>query len=283
MIAIVSVRGFATIQDGGRRGHAHEGVPPGGALVPELLARANAAVGNEWSAAAIELVGELTIEARADAFVAPDDGVARRLAAGARASLRARYVAIAGGVDAPAMLGGRGALVGAGIGRLLRAGDRLDAAGAAGAPRALPPLDLDAPIRVVAGPDLARFDAGLDALVAATFAISSVRDRAGTRLVGPPIARCDDDDAASTPMVRGAIQVPRSGEPIVLGPDHPTTGGYPVVAVVVRADLGRFAAQAPSAVVRFRAVSVDDARAAWTARRAEFFADSFRARKDVAL
>ena len=76
----------------------------------------------------------------------------------------------------------------------------------------------------------------------------------GARLTGPPLLRSDDDSAPSTPMVRGAIQVPASGAPIVLGPDHPTIGGYPVLAVVIAADLGSFAARRVGARVRFRAV-----------------------------
>jgi allophanate hydrolase subunit 2 len=76
-------------------------------------------------------------------------------------------------------------------------------------------------------------------------------DRVGIRLEGPGLARVDDDTALSAPMMRGAIQVPASGEPIVLGPDHPTTGGYPVIATVVRADLGALSARQVGALVRF--------------------------------
>jgi allophanate hydrolase subunit 2 len=71
------------------------------------------------------------------------------------------------------------------------------------------------------------------------------------RLTGPPLERADSDTGISTPLVRGAIQVPASGEAIVLGPDHPTTGGYPVIATVVRSSLGSLAARPPGAPVRF--------------------------------
>jgi allophanate hydrolase subunit 2 len=69
-------------------------------------------------------------------------------------------------------------------------------------------------------------------------------------------------------MVRGALQVPSGAAPIVLGPDHPTTGGYPVLAVVIRADLGALLARRPGAAVRFQAVTVEEARRAWCAHRA---------------
>jgi allophanate hydrolase subunit 2 len=88
------------------------------------------------------------------------------------------------------------------------------------------------------------------------------------RLRGPALARLDDDRGASVPMVRGAIEVPASGEPIVLGPDHPTTGGYPVLAVVIRADQGALAARRPGAAVRFEAVTLEQARATVAALRA---------------
>jgi allophanate hydrolase subunit 2 len=107
-------------------------------------------------------------------------------------------------------------------------------------------------IRVVKGPDLHRFDASaLDLLLTSEFEVSTRSDRVGTRLVGPPLPRTDDDTGFSAPMVRGAIQVPLSGEAIVLGPDHPTTGGYPVLATVVRADFGALMARRAADRVRF--------------------------------
>jgi allophanate hydrolase subunit 2 len=233
VIRVVSVQGLALVQDGGRPGRMHEGVPPGGALVPEALAAANAAVGNASDAAAIEHYGriELEVDGAARAFV-PDG--------------RVGYVAIAGGLDAPLVLGGRGALLGAGIGRPLRAGDTFPGrvVGVGRAPGA-------GPIRVLPGPDLDRLaPAALATLLAGAYTVSPIGDRAGIRLVGPRIDVLVVD-GPSAPMVRGAIQVPPSGELIVLGPDHPTTGGYPVVAVVVRADCGRFAALSPGRTVRF--------------------------------
>jgi biotin-dependent carboxylase-like uncharacterized protein len=264
-IAIAAVAGLATVQDLGRPGHMHEGVPPGGALVPELLAFANAAAGNAPEAAGIEVFGAIALVAHVGPITLADDGGrAVRLEEGARfevpahPSHRVRYVAIEGGLDVPLVLGSRATLLVARLGghegRPLARGDRIAALPPANAARAIDPpaLELAAPIRVIAGPDLARFAAGaLDVLTSHVFTLATASDRTGARLSGPPIPRADADGGASMPMVAGAIEAPAAGGPIVLGPDHPTTGGYPVIATVVRADLGRFAARKIGAPVRF--------------------------------
>jgi biotin-dependent carboxylase-like uncharacterized protein len=264
-IEVVAVAGLSTVQDGGRPGRMHEGVPPGGALVPELLARANAAVRNAPGEAGIEVFGSLTLKvlASGDVHVSRDDGAAHALRAGETWTIASRggrvaYAAVRGGIDVPVVLGGRGTLLVAGLGghegRALRKSDVLPVglrnAVDAPAPSVLPAPD--AAVRILAGPDGERFPpAAIDRLVTAEFRVSPRSDRTGVRLGGPPLPRADDDRAASAPMVRGAIQVPGSGELIVLGPDHPTTGGYPVVATVVRADLGGLMARPVGATVRF--------------------------------
>jgi biotin-dependent carboxylase-like uncharacterized protein len=263
MIEVVSIAGLATVQDRGRAGRMHQGVPPGGALVPELLARANGAVQNGPGEAGVELFGALTVVARDPARVAGDDGVARDLATGeswtiATGGARVRYLAVRGGIDVPVVQGGRGTLLVAAFGgvegRLLRRGDRLFVRPGAPvhcgeAPRAPDP---NRALRVFAGPDLDRFEpSALDVLLGSGFQVSSRSDRVGVRLSGPPLPRLDADSGDSTPMVRGAIQVPASGEPIVLGPDHPTTGGYPVLATVASGDLGTLMARPVGAPLRF--------------------------------
>jgi len=263
VITVVAVSGLATVQDGGRHGYMHEGVPPGGPLVPELLARANAAVGNEEHEAALELFGAITLAATAGTLVASDDGVPVEL--GARepwrvdtAGARVRYVAVRGGIDVPRVLGGRGTLLVAGLGghegRALRPGDVLRLGEAGPPPRHPLPAapDLEAAISVVLGPDLECFDPkALDVLLSGEFRVEVRSDRVGIRLTGPPLHRVRDDRGVSSPLVRGAIQVPPSEMPIVLGPDHPTTGGYPVLAVVVVASLGALGARPVGAIVRF--------------------------------
>jgi biotin-dependent carboxylase-like uncharacterized protein len=263
-VEVVAVSGLAVIQDGGRPGRMHEGVPPGGALVPEQLARANAAARNAQGEAAIEVVGSIVLRAQAPVVVACDEGDPVELrpgdswtsASAPRHGLM-RYVALRGGVDVPLVLGGRGTLLVAGLGGLegrpLRRGDVLAAGDAP--PREEPPPpppDLDGPVRVILGPDVDRFEArAVDVLLGEPFAIGARRDRVGIRLAGPTLPRTGDDISASAPMVRGAIQVPASGEAIVLGPDHPTTGGYPVLATVASASLGALAARPVGALVRF--------------------------------
>ena len=266
----------------------HEGVPPGGALVPELLARANFAVGNRWDAPAIEVFGALTLALREGSPRLATEGGAlaqhgddRGADEGTHEIAGARYVAVAGGFEAPLVMGGRGALPSAGIGAWLRKGEVLRSLARASSARAdahaIPVEARDATlaeeaIRVVRGPDLERFaDAAWRTFLETSFAFTGLGDRMGTRLRGAMLARRDEGDgsARSFPMARGAIQVPSSDELVVLGPDHPTTGGYPVVATVIRADLGRFAMRdGPGRSARFAEVSVELAQAAWREHRA---------------
>jgi 5-oxoprolinase (ATP-hydrolysing) subunit C len=263
MIEIVSLAGFATIQDGGRPGHMGDGVPPGGAVAMRLLARANAAVRNEVDEAAVEVTGTITLLARDPVTLATDDGVARVLSRGDRFTAvsgpraRIRYVAVRGGIDVPEVLGGRGTLVVAGLGghegRPLRRGDLVHVRAGPARDAPMPPtLDLDGPVRVMIGPDTDRFDRDtVETFLASNFVIDALSDRVGTRLVGPRLVAKPDPSAPSAPMVSGAIQTPPSGLPIVLGPDHPTTGGYPIIATVLREDLGSLGARPVGASVRF--------------------------------
>jgi len=276
-LAVVSVAGVVTVQDGGRPGRMHEGIPPGGALVPELLGAANRALGNPPEAAALEIVGGCTLAAEGGPLLLSLDGAAPRRLLPADAEeigpgrAGVRYLALRGGLDVPEALGGRGTLLVAALGgfegRALRRGDRLalgeDAHGEPMEEGVAVELAGEAAIRVLPGPDLERFEAdALERLLREEFAVSPASDRVGMRLVGPPLRLRGGERGASLPMLRGAIQVTTGGEAIVLGPDHPTTGGYPVLATVIRADQGRLAARRPGAPVRFRAVSLEEARAA---------------------
>ncbi len=258
-LAVVRAVGLVTTQDSGRPGHMHVGLAPGGALVPALLAAANRRAQNPDDAAAIEVMGTLTVRAEAPVIVATDVRGPRELRAGdemhvASERRRVTYLAMRGGVDAPVVLGSRSTQLSAGIGRLLRAGDRLRAGEAPVAIRAIDSFDETSPVRVIAGPDADAFapDA-LDVLQSAPYAVLPSSDRVGTRLDGPRLQRTDRPDI-TRPMVIGAIEVPRDGQPIALGPEHPTTGGYPVIAVVVHADLGRLFSRPFGSGVRFTVV-----------------------------
>jgi allophanate hydrolase subunit 2 len=107
-------------------------------------------------------------------------------------------------------------------------------------------------VRIVPGPDLDDFArAAIDALTSAPYRILASSDRVGTRLEGRRVSRVEGRPERSRPMVRGAIEVPRDEQPIVLGPEHPTTGGYPLVAVIATSDLGRFHSIPLGGTVRF--------------------------------
>ncbi|ABF86673.1 urea amidolyase-like protein [Myxococcus xanthus DK 1622] len=274
---ITGVGAPVTVQDAGRPGKMHHGVPPGGPLVPELLALANLAVGNASGTAALEAFGRLELRARGRSVRVSMGGHAFALADGERLTVPApestsvRYVAVDGGLAVPEVLGGRGTLLVARLGghegRLLRSGDSLPLGDTNERAEARAPgasLDAAAPIRVTLGPDNRRFGpATVATLLSGAFTVSAATDRVGMRLQGPSLTHGDEGTGTSRPMVRGAIQVTLSGTPIVLGPDHPTTGGYPLIATVIRADWGRLCARRPGAAVRFQEVSLEEAREAW--------------------
>jgi allophanate hydrolase subunit 2 len=256
VLTIVRVFGIVTVQDLGRPGYMHEAVPPGGALVPTLLIAANRRAGNPDGAAAIEILGQAKLRAESDLWIATDSADARELCAGEELEVaseprRVAYVAPRGGVDVPIVLGGRGALVCAAIGPILRAGARIAIGSERGDVREPDELG-DGPIRVVPGPDLAAFEDGaLDLLRSAPYRVLPVSDRIGTRLQGAALAHRAGYVNVSRPMVNGAIEVPSDGQPIVLGPENPTTGGYPLIGVIASADLDRFYATRLGGSVRF--------------------------------
>lgn len=248
-LVVVRALGLVTVQDGGRAGHMHEGLAPGGALVRSALVAANRAVGNADFAPAIEVLGRLVMRAEVPIELATDRTPARVLRESDGELViesepqRATYLAIRGGVAAPIVLGSASAHVAAQLGGIVATGQRLVSAGAAGhVGAAAPAANRSGAIAVLPGPDAYAFapDA-IAALVSAPYRIAPASDRVGTRLVGPAVARSSASDR-SRPTVRGAIEVPRDGQPIVLGPEHPTTGGYPIVGVICAADLDRFSA-----------------------------------------
>jgi len=279
-LVVVRSLGLVTIQDLGRPGRMHEALPPGGALVRSALVSANRAAGNADNTAAIEILGRLVVRAESPVVVATDTSPApRTLHPGEELTLsseprRVAYLALRGGISAPLLLGGRSAHLSAGLGHLLRAGDRLEPAAApppAGAPSSAAPPPAAAPsaaapsvaadpldspdspiIRVLPGPDLDAFaDTALSLLASAPYRILPTSDRVGTRLAGPPLPRRASHVEQSRPMVRGALEVPRDGAPIVLGPEHPTTGGYPILAVIASPSLDRFFSVRLGGSIRF--------------------------------
>jgi allophanate hydrolase subunit 2 len=222
-LEIVRAMGIATVQSLPRRGRMHLAVPPGGALVPALLVIANRRVGHADDRPAFEVQGRVSFRATQDLAYAIDDRREGQLRAGEELVVesgprRCAYVAT---------------------------GTRLAASA--------PPSFVDPEsITIVAGPDLDAFaDDALSILTSGLYRILPASNRVGTRLAGPALPRRADYRERSRPMIQGALEVPRDGQPIVLGPEHPTTGGYPLIAVVTSSDVGRFHSIRLGGSVRF--------------------------------
>lgn len=241
-LRVLQVQGPAWVQGLAVRGASAWGLPGGGALVPEDLIAANLRVGNRPDALGVEFFGALRVEcpgglALPDRKVAPGELL---FPAG-----RVSYLAVQGGIEVAPVLGSPGWRCGRGV--LLRDGLCLSLGPGDGHARPPPPppdplWSPDRLIRAVPGPEPCL------QLFSQHWRVGE-GDRIGLRLEGEPLP-AGEGRGASTPMVPGAIQLPPDGRPIVLGPDHPLTGGYPVVAVVVQADLGALFGRARGAALR---------------------------------
>lgn len=292
MIRVVDPGPQTTVQDAGRRGQLRYGIPPSGPVDVRSFTLANRLVGNTDGAAALEftLIGpRLRAEAPcaiavtgADAPVTVNDAPAAAwttlaLAAGdvvrigsARAGVRG-YVAFAGGVEVPPVLGSRSTYLrgrlGGLEGRALRRDDVLRLGAAAAAPRralpvsAIPDWRREPVLRVVLGPQADRFtDAGIAAFLGGAYEVLPQSDRMGARLQGPRIAHARGHDIISDGIALGAVQVPGDGQPIVLLVDRQSTGGYTKIATVCSFDIPRVGQAKPGQRVRFSAVDVAEAQ-----------------------
>jgi len=300
LIRVIQPGPLATVQDLGRIGLAHLGVPGSGAADAASLRRANRLVGNDETAAGLEAtLGRLVVRFEADAVAAvtgapvpltlePDPyggepahdtrfevraGSALKLGS-PRAGLRS-YLAVDGGIEVPPVLGSRSTDRLSGLGPApLRAGDLLPL----GPPRSLPGKPRDTrpravpsaavpaggaqavQLRAIAGPRHDWFTAAaLTALQGGGYQVTAASDRTGLRLAGPVLTRAPGrtGELASEGTAAGSLQVTHDGQLILLLADHPVTGGYPVIAVVVSADLGLAAQLRPGQRIRF-AVRVAD-------------------------
>jgi len=151
------------------------------------------------------------------------------------------------------------------LGRALQPGDALPCEPGAGEVRLLraspPSGEPDAPLRVVAGPQAGLFDdTGLAAFFAGTYRVDASSDRRGLRLTGPAVTTHARVELASQGVLPGVVQIPPDGRPIILGWDGPVTGGYPVIAGVIAADLPRLAQLRPGDAVRFIMIELEAAR-----------------------
>jgi antagonist of KipI len=307
---------LTTVQDQGRSGYQKAGLVVGGALDAAVLRTANALVGNPPEAAGLECTlrgPTLRFEAAALLALTGADLAANlngrpvplgrpvAVRAGAvltfgapKASGRA-WLAVAGGVAVPLVLGSRATYLRAALGglegRALRTGDELPVGEWSATGRRLfdvlkpeetagwaatkwhiataPLARFGAPlgVRALPGPEYAQFaPASQRAFWEEDFSVTTEADRMGCRLSGPPLARLASAELLSSAVTFGTVQVPAGGQPIVLLADRQTTGGYPRLAQVIAADLGRLAQALPGTRLRFQPVTLAEAQALYLAQ-----------------
>ncbi len=285
---------FTTVQDLGRFGRLAEGVPQSGAADAPALRRGNILLGNGENAAALEMTltgdrvrfegsgaialtgGDLrpclngqpvpmwTVVSVQDGDVLSFGGVCGR---GVRT-----YLCVAGGIAVPEVMGSRSTYLKAALGglngRALKSGDVLNtgepwigwprAVGFACPPALRPEAD-DAPLRAVPGPQDDLIDpASVETFFTAEWTVTPQADRMGVRLAGPKLKHVKGPDIVSDAIPLGAVQVPGSGQPIVMSADRQTTGGYVKIAVVHALDAARLAQKMPGETVRFSRISQEE-------------------------
>lgn len=293
---------FTLLQDLGRPDFQAQGVSPSGAADELSFTIANALVHNDINTGALEftLTGPtLYYQGDKPTYVAvtgdvqmtlndtpcdpyqclqlnPGDTLAiRRVISGARG-----YLAVAGGFNIKPVLGSVSTFTRAAIGgfngRTLAKGDYLPLNN----PRQIPnvgqradrflPHKENRPVRIVWGPQAHFFDnAAKAAFTRQTYHLSTACDRMGYRLEGEPISAALGHNIVSDPISRGSIQVPGNGQPIVAMSDRQTSGGYPKIATLIRADMARMGQMKPGDSLTFEAVSVNAAEDLWCARQQE--------------
>jgi biotin-dependent carboxylase-like uncharacterized protein len=265
-LEVTATGALVTLQDRGRIGYAHLGVPRAGALDGPVADLANRLVGNFADAAVLEiLLGGFSATVHGGAWVAVtgaghDFPSARYVPDGGSVSVALpatglrSYLAVAGGFDVEPVLGSRARDTLAGLGPApVVTGTVLRLGLPQGDPRPLdtPPPRRLADLRVDPGPHAAHFGGDpLATLTSAPYVVGPDSDRVGMRLSGAALAR-RAGELPSEAMLLGAIQVPPDGQPVVLLADHPTTGGYPVAGLVRPEDLWRCAQLRPGEQVGF--------------------------------
>jgi biotin-dependent carboxylase-like uncharacterized protein len=281
VIEVVGTGPLATLQDLGRPGFAHLGVPHSGAADAAALRLANRLVGNPEGAACLELtLAGATLRPHGPVWISVTGAPAPIRVAGrvhgmnaplhvpgggalvelgvAAAGLRT-YVAVRGGLDGELVLGSRSTDLLSGLGpRPLRPGDILTLAHEPVTDilldqAAVPPPDPEPVLRLRPGPREDWFaPEALELLTTTPYQVTQDANRVGVRLEGGPLPRARDGELPSEGVVTGALQVPPDGRPILFLTDHPTTGGYPVIAVLTDRDISKAAQLRPGQPVRFR-------------------------------
>ena len=288
---------MTSVQDRGRFGFQALGISVSGALDPDGFDLANALAGNEAGTGALEIrtLGptlEVTAESVTLALAGTGAGIEVMLPEremisacrsvtfrkgqvfriGAIGDSAVCYLAVQGGFDLPPIYGSQSTCMSAGFGgfhgRILENGDCLPLRKAAAETlsqrilRRPPEPDSSPVIRVIAGPQDDYFSAaGIETFFGTGYTVSQAVNRMGMRLEGAAVAHEKGFNIASDGIVRGAIQVPGNGLPIILMADCQTTGGYPKIATVISTDMPKLGRMMPGADIRFEAVSVEEAAA----------------------
>jgi len=286
---------FTTVQDLGRRGFQRFGVPVSGAMDEYAFTIANLLVGNQLNDASLEitLIGpELEALHKAQIAVAGADfplaindnlmamwqtiniekGDSIAFTGGARSGCRA-YLAITGGIDVPPVLGSRSTYTRGGFGgnegRPLKAGDTIRVFASeqsVKAKRILPPelvpsYDGELSVDVVLGPQENMFTTkGVETFLSSPYTVTPESDRMGYRLTGTPIERKSTAELVTEALVKGSIQVPSNGQPIILMADAQTSGGYPKIATVATPGVSRLAQAKTKDKVHFNKILLSQAR-----------------------
>jgi len=299
-VVVVRPGMLTTVQDSGRWGLQARGVPVGGPMDGVSHRLANALVRNPPTAAGLEItllgpelefddervvaVAGAQFDLLLDGRTMPSNApfivsAGARLRFGARRIGSRAYIAISGGIAVSPTLGSRAthlisAMGGVG-GRALAAGDVLplgeptDVYGSVSMPQAaiVPLPDRHARVRVLPGPQTEYFSTdALDVLQSATYVIAPNSDRMGFRLEGPPLAHSRGADIISDATPLGVLQVPASGQPILLMADRQTAGGYPKIATVISADIPVAGQLGPGDTIAFVVCTMRDAIAALIAQ-----------------
>jgi antagonist of KipI len=295
-LTIVKPGMLTTVQDLGRWGLQSRGVPVAGPMDAYSHRLANRLAGNDPAAAALEITligpeiqsdGDVICAVAGASYALQVDGVAvamhqpfvlragARLRFGERGSGARATLAVRGGIDVPVVFGSRAtsvlARMGPFDGRPLRAGDVLPVGAPpaasrreGGASAAIAPLSIPAGgarVRVLPGPHADRFTKqAFEILFSGRYTITPQSNRMGYRLEGPSLAHKGSADILSDATAIGSLQVPASGQPILLMADRQTTGGYPKIATVIGADLPLAGQLAPGDWLEFRECTRDAAR-----------------------
>ena len=273
-LTVVETGPLTTVQDAGRFGQGALGIGRSGACDRAAYRLANRMVGNDDGAAVLEATfGGLVLRADADTVLVTTGArcagtphnapltlaAGQHFALGAPVSGARTYVAVRGGIDVPKVLGSRSTDLLSGLGPdVLAAGDRLPIGHSV---RPMPGVDVAAVpepeggevvVQLQPGPRRDWFtDDAWASLLSQRYTVTAQSNRIGLRLDGAPLERAITRELPSEGMIRGALQIPSSGTPVLFLADHPVTGGYPVVGYVIDDDVDRCGQLRTGQILRF--------------------------------